>query len=50
VVVGDEIVSFPQIDFDVYPDGIPNAPGIQIAAANDADARELVRRLRGEGD
>ena len=47
VVVGDEIVSFPQIDFDVYPDGIPNAPSIRIAAANDADSRELVRRLGG---
>ena len=50
VVVGDEIVSFPQIDFDVYPDGIADAPAIQIAAASDADARELVRRLRGDGD
>ena len=29
VVVGDEIVAFPEIDFDVYPDGIPDAPGIQ---------------------
>ena len=30
VVVGDEIVAFPEIDFDVYPDGIPNAPAIQF--------------------
>lgn len=47
VVVGDEIVAFPEIDYDDYPDGLTDAPGIQIAAANDADARDLVRRLRG---
>src|SRR4029079_10481722 len=28
VVVGDEIVAFPEIDFDVYPDGIANAPAL----------------------
>ncbi len=48
VVVGDEIVAFPEIDFDVYPDGIPNAPAIQFPAASGADARDLVQRLRGE--
>ena len=48
VVVGDEIVAFPEIDFDVYPDGIPNAPAIQFAAASAADAGDLVERLRGE--
>jgi hypothetical protein len=47
VVVGDEIVAFPEVDFDVYPDGIPNAPGIQIPATSDGDARELAERLRG---
>ena len=47
VVVGDEIVAFPEIDYDAYPDGFPDAPAIQIAAASDADARDLVRRLRG---
>jgi hypothetical protein len=46
VVVGDEIVAFPEVDFDVYPDGIPNAPGIQFPAASEVDARELVERLR----
>jgi hypothetical protein len=46
VVVGDEIVAFPEIDFDVYPDGFPDAPGIQIVAASEADARDLVERLR----
>ena len=46
VVVGDEIVAFPEIDFDVYPDGFPDAPGVQFPAANAADARELVERLR----
>lgn len=50
VVVGDEIVAFPEIDYDSYPDGFTNAPGIQIVAASDADARDLVRRLRGDGD
>jgi hypothetical protein len=48
VVVGDEIVAFPEIDYDVYPDGFPDAPAIQIVAASDADADELVRRLRGD--
>jgi preprotein translocase subunit SecD len=47
VVVGDEIVAFPQIDYDSYPDGLPGAPSIHIVAASDADARDLVRRLRG---
>lgn len=47
VVVGDEIVAFPAIDYDDHPDGITDAPAIQIAAASDADAREIVRRLRG---
>ena len=46
VVVGDEIVAFPEIDFDVYPDGIPNAPAIQFPAASAADAGDLVERLR----
>ena len=45
VVVGDEIVAFPEIDFDVYPDGIPNAPGIQFPAASAADAGDLVERF-----
>jgi preprotein translocase subunit SecD len=48
IVVGDEIVAFPQIDYDEYPDGFTNAASIQLAAAGDADARDLVRRLRGE--
>ena len=47
LVVGDEIVAFPEIDYDDYPDGFPAAPGIQLTAASDADARDLVRRLRG---
>ena len=47
VVVGDEIVAFPQIDFDDYPDGITDAPALQFSAASDADARDLVARVRG---
>ena len=47
IVVGDEIVSFPEIDFDEHPDGIPDAPSLRISAADRADARDLVRRLRG---
>ncbi len=50
VVVGDEIVSFPEIDFDAHPDGFTDAPGIRFAAANDTDARELAAKLRGDGD
>ena len=46
VVVGDEIVAFPEIDFDVYPDGFPDAPAIQIVAGSEADADALVERLR----
>jgi preprotein translocase subunit SecD len=47
VVVGDEIVAFPEIDYDDFPNGFPDAPAIQIVAASDADARDLIRRLRG---
>jgi hypothetical protein len=47
VVIGGEIVAFPEIDYDDYPDGFPAAPEIQIVAASDQDARDLVRRLRG---
>ena len=38
VVVGDEIVAFPEIDFDVYPDGFPDAAGDPVPRASDADA------------
>ena len=47
VVVGDEIVAFPEVDFDVYPDGIANSLEIRIATANDADARRLAKKVRG---
>jgi len=47
IVVGDEIVAFPQIDYDEYPDGFTDAPAIQFVAVSEADARQLVRRLRG---
>ena len=46
IVIGDEIVAFPEIDFDRYPDGREAARRIRIAAANDADALDLVGRLR----
>jgi hypothetical protein len=48
VVVGDEIVAFPEIDFDAYPDGIPDAPGIEITAVDPDDAAELAGRIAGE--
>jgi hypothetical protein len=47
VVVGGEIVAFPEIDYDDFPDGLTNAPGIHIVAASESDAEEMVRRLRG---
>jgi hypothetical protein len=47
VVVGDEIVAFPAIDFDAYPNGLTAAPGVQMGTASVADATRLVRRLRG---
>ena len=50
VVVGEEIVAFPEIDFDAHPDGIADAPGIEIAAVSDSDARVLESRLRGNDD
>ncbi|HUQ21396.1 MAG TPA: hypothetical protein VM049_00105 [Gaiellaceae bacterium] len=46
-VVGDEIVAFPEVDYDDFPDGFTDAPAIQFVAASQADAEELVRRLRG---
>ena len=48
IVIGDEVIAFPEIDFDAYPNGLPDAPGVQFTAASEADARDLVRRLRGE--
>jgi len=46
VVVGDEIVAFPEVDFDQYPNGIPNAPSLQLTTASAAEASELAERLR----
>ena len=48
IVVGDEIVAFPEIDFDAYPNGIPDAPGIAVSALDPTDAAALARRLRGD--
>jgi hypothetical protein len=48
IVVGDELVAFPEVDFDAYPDGIADAPGLSISAVDPADARRLARRLRGD--
>ena len=47
IVVGGEIVAFPEIDFDAYPDGITDARGVEISAVDPADAIDLERRLRG---
>lgn len=47
VVVGDEIVAFPEVDFDAYPNGIPDAAGLSISALDADDARDLAARLRG---
>jgi hypothetical protein len=49
VVVGDEVVAFPEVDFDAYPDGIPDAPGLSVVALDPSDARALARRIRGDG-
>jgi hypothetical protein len=46
VVVGDEIVAFPEIDFDAYPDGIPDAPAVELTAVDPDDAAELAMRIR----
>jgi hypothetical protein len=48
IVVGDEIVSFLEVDFDSHPDGFPDATELQITAVDDADAGELIVRLRGD--
>jgi hypothetical protein len=48
VVVGDELVAFPEVDFDAYPDGIADAPGFSISALDPDDALDLARRLRGD--
>jgi hypothetical protein len=48
IVVGDELVAFPEVDFDAYPDGIAGAPGLSISAVDAADARDLAERLRGD--
>lgn len=48
VVVGDEVVAFPEVDFDAHPDGIADAATVSISAVSPADALELARRLRGD--
>jgi hypothetical protein len=48
IVVGDDIVAFPEVDYDEFPDGLPDEPAIRITAVSEADARELIRRLRGD--
>jgi hypothetical protein len=47
VVIGDEVVAFPEVDYDRYPDGYPNASVLELEAGSPGDARELARRLRG---
>jgi hypothetical protein len=47
VVIGDEVVAFPEIDFDAYPNGIADAPGVELAALDPDDAAELARRIAG---
>lgn len=47
IVVGDEVIAFPEVDFDAYPNGIADAPSLQITAVSEADARDLAERLRG---
>ena len=47
VVIGDEIVAFPEIDFDKYPNGLPNARSLQLSVSSVEDARELAERLGG---
>jgi hypothetical protein len=46
-VVGDEIVAFPEVDFDIHPNGIAGAPSLHIAVGSAAAARDLAERLRG---
>jgi hypothetical protein len=47
IVVGDEIVAFPEIDFDVYPNGITDARAVTFEVEDSAGARRVVERLRG---
>jgi hypothetical protein len=48
VVLGGEVIAYPHVDFDAYPNGIVGAPGLQLTAVDAADARALARRLRGD--
>ena len=48
VVLGGEVIAYPHVDFDAYPNGIVDAPGLQLTALDAADARDLARRLRGD--
>ena len=47
IVVGDELVAFPEIDFDADPNGIADARSLRIAVVGEQDARALAGRLRG---
>jgi hypothetical protein len=48
IVVGGEVVAFPEVDFDAHPDGVADARGIELSAVDPADAAALARRLRGD--
>ena len=47
VVLDREILAFPAIDPDAYPEGLPGAPGLQIALATRAQAERVAAKLRG---
>ena len=48
VVVGDELVSWPSLDYQLYPDGLDGENGVQIAVDTVADAQRLAREIRGD--
>ena len=50
VVVGGEIVSWPSIAYEEYPDGLTGANGVQFAVATVDDAQRLARAIRGEDE
>ena len=48
IVVGGEIVSWPSIDYQQYPDGLTGDTGVQVIVATLEDAQRLAREIRGE--
>jgi hypothetical protein len=44
VVVGDEVVAFAEVDYELYPQGIQTT-SLELFAADEADAKRIAERV-----